>query len=363
MAELMAQAGVGALLVHGNVAARQDVQYVCGFPPRHDTYACLTERGDALFVQLFNHVANAREMSAWSDVRWGGIDTGATLARHLAALALERERIGLVGQIPYQQRDRLDTLLPGAAFTDLTPAFRRHRLVKSPEEIEWTRRGAALCDLALEALLAAVRPGTTDQELGALVEAAYSRAGGHHTICFLGSASMADGGRVSPAQNWADRLVRAGDIVFIELSAGYGGYTGQVLRTIAVGAQPTPLIQRLHDVAEAAYTAIVAAIRPGATANELLEAAALIDEAGFTVCDDVVHGYQGGYLPPIIRTPATQHAPLGDLRLEPGMMLVVQPNVVSRDGRHGVQPGQLVLVTLTGAEPLHRVPLRLFVRP
>jgi hypothetical protein len=72
--------------------------------------------------------------------------------------------------------------------------------------------------------------------------------------------------------------------------------------------------------------------------------------------DDVVHGYGGGYLQPVLRTPATMHAPPPDLALERGFMLVVQPNVTSADGRSGVQTGELVLVTEDGAESLHRAP-------
>ena len=71
------------------------------------------------------------------------------------------------------------------------------------------------------------------------------------------------------------------------------------------------------------------------------------------MCDDVVHGYGGGYLPPVLRTPTTQHVPLPDLELEPGMMLVVQPNVITPDLRVGVQTGELLLVTEDGHEPLH----------
>jgi Xaa-Pro aminopeptidase len=142
-------------------------------------------------------------------------------------------------------------------------------------------------------------------------------------------------------------------MILIELSAGVGGYTGQILRTIVVGAEPADEVRRLHDVAEAAFEAIAAAARPGAAAADLLAAAGLIDQAGLTVCDDVVHGYGGGYLPPVLRTPATMHGPAPDLVLEPGMMVVVQPNVITRDGSLGVQTGELLLVGEAGAEPLH----------
>jgi len=38
------------------------------------------------------------------------------------------------------------------------------------------------------------------------------------------------------------------------------------------------------------------------------------------------------------------------------MMLVIQPNVITRDQTAGVQTGDLVLVTERGAESLHTVP-------
>jgi Xaa-Pro aminopeptidase len=164
---------------------------------------------------------------------------------------------------------------------------------------------------------------------------------------------MTGGGRYVPSQHWSERRLVAGDAVLIELSAGIGGYTGQVLRTIAVDGEPPPAFRHLHDVAEEAFAAIAAAVRPGAVAASLLEAAGLIDRAALTVCDDVVHGYGGGYLPPVLRTPATMHGPPPDIVLRPGMMVVVQPNVIARDGSMGVQTGELLLVTETGSESLH----------
>jgi hypothetical protein len=43
------------------------------------------------------------------------------------------------------------------------------------------------------------------------------------------------------------------------------------------------------------------------------------------------------------------------------MTVVIQPNVVTPNGKAGVQTGELVLVTVTGIEPLHAMP-RSFVR-
>jgi Xaa-Pro aminopeptidase len=46
--------------------------------------------------------------------------------------------------------------------------------------------------------------------------------------------------------------------------------------------------------------------------------------------------------------------------LEENMCLVVQPNVITRDLRAGVQFGELVRVTATGFESLHRMPHGMF---
>lgn len=84
-----------------------------------------------------------------------------------------------------------------------------------------------------------------------------------------------------------------------------------------------------------------------------MEAAAAIEEAGFTTRDDLVHGFVGGYLPPILGSPSRALTAVPEFEFEPGMMVVIQPNVVTPDERAGVQTGELMLVTEDGAESLH----------
>ena len=85
----------------------------------------------------------------------------------------------------------------------------------------------------------------------------------------------------------------------------------------------------------------------------------MIDVEDLSICDDLVHGYGGGYLPPIPRTPKTSHAGVPDFVFETNMTLVIQPNVVMGDGRAGVQVGELVRVTDNGVISLHSIPQRL----
>ena len=360
VADLCRATDVQGTLVFGNDAARHHIRFLSGWPPGWDTYALVwpSERTN-LWVASENHLPNARAVASETvDVDWIGADPVATLTsaiRRRIGQEGRPARIGLVGPIPSSVLAQLALSLTGVELVDVTSEFVRGRLVKSMEEIDRTRAAAALADIAIEALRSEMRPGVRDFELGATVENAYRRLGGEHGICFLASAPMSGGGRLVPAQVWSDRALSEDDMVMIELSVGVGGSTSQVLRTIALGT-PTPAVRELHGVADRAFAAILDAVRPGATAARLLEVAGLIDVAGCTVVDDVVHGYGGGYLPPVLRTPATQRRPPPDLSLEHGMMLVIQPNVVARDGSLGVQTGELVVVTRDAAERFHALP-------
>jgi Xaa-Pro aminopeptidase len=159
-----------------------------------------------------------------------------------------------------------------------------------------------------------------------------------------------------PAQFQSTRVIEPGDVLFCEISANFWGYAGQVLRTFAIGDEPSPLFARLHQAADAAFDAIVSVVKPGAHARELVEASSIIEEMGFTIYDDLVHGYGGGYLPPVLGSASRAHREIPDLSLETGMALVVQPNVITTDERAGVQTGQLIVVTEHGYESLHHAP-------
>jgi Xaa-Pro aminopeptidase len=158
-----------------------------------------------------------------------------------------------------------------------------------------------------------------------------------------------------PAQFPSTRRVEKGDVVFAEISAAFWEHPGQVLRSFAVGEEPL-LYRELHAAAAAAFDAIAALLKDGAKPADVIAAAGVIEAAGFTTIDDLVHGYGGGYLPPILGSKSRPAGPIPEEPFKAGETVVIQPNVVTRDGRAGVQTGELVLVTAAGIERLHAVP-------
>jgi len=271
------------------------------------------------------------------------------------------KRVGIMGPLPVGKYRQLETQFE---MVGLDAEYVKLRMIKSEEEIAWLKIGAAFSDAGLAALLAGTRPGLTERELANIVERAYVGHGGTTMIHYIGVTSMAKPHIFVPPQYPSPRKVQQGDIVFCELSAFFWDYPGQVLRTFTVGADPTPLYRDLHATAEAAFDAVTKVVRHGTTMQEIIDAAAVIEDNGFTVCDDLMHGFGGGYWPPVLGAKSRPAGPLPKMTLEENMTVVVQPNVTTRDGvtgsRAGVQVGEMIRVTKAGFERLHIAPRGLF---
>jgi Xaa-Pro aminopeptidase len=97
-------------------------------------------------------------------------------------------------------------------------------------------------------------------------------------------------------------------------------------------------------------------LKADALPAQVIEASGVIEDAGFTIIDDLLHGYGGGYLPPILGSKSRPAGPLPQEPFRAGQIVVIQPNVVTKDHSAGVQTGEMVLITETGIEWLHSVP-------
>ena len=311
-----------------------------------------------LFVQYFNHLPNARQVATITDMRWGGPDTVTTTVSNLQERGLAQSHIGLVGTISFKFYETIKQALPQATFVDFSSQLQQLRLVKSDEEIAFLRRGAEFSDRAIAALEREARSGITEHELIAIVEGAYLGLGGKTHIHYIATTPMQNPSVSVPAQLQSHRVLEKGDVLITEISAHYHGYPGQILRPFAIGTPPTPQYQRMYDVAAEVFNRIAAVIRDGATIDAVLDAGEYIHSSGFTICDDLLHGFGGGYLPPILRTRRTSERPPQPFTFHENMTVVIQPNVITEDERMGVQVGELVRVTRDGVESLHHYPMR-----
>jgi Xaa-Pro dipeptidase len=330
-------------LVYGANRAGPAVGWLTRWPVTREALCVFTpgER-DVLLVNFYNHVPNAERIATEADVRWAGPKPVAAAVEELDRRGARGGRVAVIGPLGYRPYAALAEF---ATPVPLDDAYTRLRLRKSAEELDWLRVGCGFTDDAMRAVHEDAGAGTDERELGNLAERAYVGRGGTTHIHYFGAPV--------PRQWPAARMLERGEVLSCEISASYWDYTGQLLRTFAVAADPPPLHRELHDVADAAFDSILARVRPGATAADLVQASAVIGDAGFTTRDDLVHGFVGGYLPPVLGDTTRTLEEVPDFTLEEGMTIVIQPNVVTRDGGAGVQTGELVAVTADGAERLH----------
>jgi Xaa-Pro dipeptidase len=355
----MQEAGLSALVLHGTAGSYQEIQYLSNFLVTREAMLVFPKDGEpTMFVQYYNHLPNARRVSSIKDIRWGGTDIAAATVNNLQERGLAQSRIGIMGAIPLKHYETIRQALPQATFVDFTSQMQQLRLIKSDEEMMFLRKGAEFSDLAIEALEHEARPGITEHELAAIVESAYLGLGGKNHIHYMATTPMQNPTVCVPAQQLSNRLIEKGDVLITEISAHYHGYPGQILRPFTIGTQPTSEYQRMYEVAVDVYSLIADVIRDGATIDEVLDAAEHIHAAGFTIYDDLLHGFGGGYLPPILRTRRTSAKPPQPFIFHENMTVVIQPNVITEDERMGVQVGELVRVTRSGVESLHRYPMR-----
>jgi Xaa-Pro dipeptidase len=350
---LLAENGLDHLVYCGANRFGSAVQWLTQWPVTAEAIGVLTPgKPDALYVQYFNHLPLARRLAADAEVAWGGESSIGAAADELARRGAGR--VGVIGPVTFEQH----AVLGGrcGSVTNLNKEYVRLRMVKSAEEIDWLRVGAHLTDRGMTALRAGLKPGLSERDLGDLVERAYVSDGGVNIIHYFGVTPMSEPSVAVPAQFPSTRRVATGDIAFAEISASFWDYPGQVLRSFCVDAEPTALYRDLHAAADAAFDAIAAVLRDGALPADVIAASHVIEDAGFTTIDDLLHGYGGGYLPPILGSSSRPAGPVPTAPFRAGMTVVIQPNVVTRDQRAGVQTGELVLITATGIERLHAVP-------
>jgi Xaa-Pro dipeptidase len=352
--ELLARAACDHLVFCGANRFGSAVQWLTQWPVTAEAVGVLS-RGerDAVFVQYVNHAPQARLLADKADVSWGGESCIGAAIKVLEKRGARIDRVATIGPIGVEQHAALSVQF--GKLKNLNRDYISLRQVKSAEELHWLRIGAYFSDLGMAALRDGLKVGLSERELGDVVERAYVAQGGTNVIHYIGVTPMNAPDLAVPRQFPSMRRARAGDVIVAEISAAFWDHPGQVLRSFALG-EPAKLYRDLHAAADSAFDAISAVLKAGAVPADVIAASGVIEDSGFTIIDDLLHGYGGGYLPPILGSKSRPAGPIPDAPFRAGQTVVIQPNVVTRDGKAGVQTGEMVVITDTGVDRLHAIP-------
>jgi Xaa-Pro aminopeptidase len=376
--DLMRKEGLQALVVFGNSGMYRhneaNVYWLTNYLDLHHNYLVLPLEGEpVLLVGLINHVPNACSISVVEDTHWGTYEPAKEITAQLKKNGIGKGRVGLVGVnatfnmgMPYQHFALLSQSLPEIEWVDVTRNFAGLRVIKSEEEFGWLEKAAEFTDATVSALEVELKPGMTEFEVVGIIEGAYRRRGGQPHLAYLRSMPMDAPTACVPAQNVTDRVIQKGDVIIMEISASYWGYSGQIQRPITVGRDPTPEWRKLFEIGEQAYGRICSALRPSATEGDVIQATSIIGEAGYRIYDDLIHGFGVDIQPPLIDRSCCKFweekmTPPAGRSIAKDMAVVVQPNPITPDERMGLQVGGLTRVTENGAVSLQQYPMKFVV--
>jgi Xaa-Pro aminopeptidase len=368
----MSARGLDAVVAAGDSAFHgsnhANVYWLTNWLDPYAAYVVLPLKGEP-FLAISNelYIHTARRAAVVADV-FGSFTPGTAIGERLNDLGLGRGKIGLAGvrnvgraSMAYEHQRDLQATMPQAHFEDALEVMQGARLIKSGEEIVWFEKGAAFTDRAIEAITENLKAGMPEYEISAHIHGAILADGGSLMFHFLGATPMEAPEIIFPWQYPSTRIVQKGDILMTEISAGYWGYCGQIQRPFAVGAAPTNEYQRLYDLAQECYERVAAVLKPGATDADIRTAAAFVESSGCRTRDVLIHGWGVTIEPPRADLPGAMiKRELKPFTVEPNMLFVIQPHVVSEDGRRGVQTGNLVVCEATGARSLQKAPMCFF---
>ncbi len=250
------------------------------------------------------------------------------------------------------------THLPDLSIEDGDTPMQQARMIKLPGEIELLEEAAALADAVTAAAAAAVAEGVRECEVAAEGMRALFRLGGEYAHVM--TPFVASGENMAPPHRiCSDKLIRNGDLVFIDIGANWNGYFGDVARTTICG-RPSRRQQEIYSAVYDGLQAGIAEMRPGRTNQDVTRAIVTAANA-YGLGDQFLslfigHGVgMGANEPPYIGE-SLPGAPVFELR--PGMVFAVEPLIWVEGvrGGGGVRLEEQVLITEEGPHVMSRAP-------
>ncbi len=285
------------------------------------------------------------------------------LASVFSALPRRGGRIGWemgresVIRMPIADFDRLRDMDHGFGFADASPLIWKLRMVKSPAEIAKIAWSCRLASQGFEALPARLAVGDTEHDVSRKFRVDLTERG-VDAIPFMAVCS-GPGGYDQIIVGPTERRLGPGDVLFIDLGAIHDGYSCDFDRNFSIGP-PSDDLAHAHDIVWRATEAGIAAARPGATPEDLHRA--MMSVLAPDGDNDLNVGRLGHGLGMQLTEPPS-NMPGERVKLEPGMVMTIEPGLAYGDGRMIVHE-ENVVITEYGCELLtSRAPRELPVIP
>jgi Xaa-Pro dipeptidase len=244
---------------------------------------------------------------------------------------------------------RLKGLLPSARLEDATGLVQEVRVKKSAAELECMRRAGEWSWAGMQASLATLAPGRTDNDLAAAAYAAMIGAGSEvPSIAPIVLAGRRSGW--APHNMFKRYELGAGDSFYLEYSGNYCRYNAPMMRGACIG-EPSQAVRRMAEASLATVEILLQSIRPGRSGHDIArDAEKGLEGAGEDVYFHRGYGYAVGLGFSPTWTEAAVYIAEGNERpLEPGMTFHL-PIGIWIPGKCGVSFSETVIVTEEGCD-------------
>ena len=324
-------------------------QFQCLYMSAGGTLILLTRSADLHQAQLTSVIKDVRIWVDHADSN-PGLDLRQILEEQECRgkhLGVELEAWCLTGRRWEFVRAGLDGF---CTHEDASTLVSQMRIIKSPVELDYVRRAAALADEALVEAHNLATPGRPEQEILAAMESAIFRGGGDYPASRFIIGSGAQALNVRNFTGYAD--LGNNDQLQLEFGGTYRHYHSCLMRTILTG-KPDPRHLSMHSAVVEALEACKEACRPGATFGDIFDVhAKALEGARFGGHKLNACGYSLGALYP----PTWMDWPMiyagNPVVVEPNMVIFMHMILLDWDRHLAMAFGDTVVVTPTGSETL-----------
>jgi Xaa-Pro dipeptidase len=248
--------------------------------------------------------------------------------------------------------------LPDLEIADGDSAMQRARRIKLPGELQLLEEACAIGDAVTVTGIDTVAVGVREMEVAAEAMRTLFRLGGEYAHVM--TPFVASGEHMAPPHRISsDKIIRHGDIVFIDIGACWGGYYGDIARATICG-KPSRRQKEIYTAVYHSLQAGIAKMRPGYTnadaAKAIHETADEYGYGGRFLSLFIGHGVGIGANEPPYIGETLPGSPV--VEFEPGMVFAVEPLiwVDGVRGGGGVRLEEMVEITEDEAHVMSRAP-------
>lgn len=254
--------------------------------------------------------------------------------------------------------EALHRQLPNLELRECDSVMQGIRMIKLPDEIALLEEATAIADAVTQTAMEAVRAGRRECEIAGDAMRTLYYLGGEYA--HVSTPFVASGEHMSPPyRQCSDKIIRNGDVVFIDIGAAANGYFGDVARSTVCG-KASRRQKEIHTAVYEALQAGIALMRPGHTNVEVRDA--MVAKASEYGLGDrflslfIGHGVGTGANEPPYVGETLPGAPTYEF--QPGMVFAMEPLIWVPDvrGGGGIRLEEMILITEGDAHVMSRAP-------